>query len=255
MYNIDMRDKRNAYYKQTDNKIRKYHLNKVRRLKKEIDRLTLDIQAEKDVYSVNVSKINDINVKVSKIYNQTLFDKTEELEQKKKALTKVFHSKQKELAEKITHRKQGTITNLMLDYFVNCKPLEEMEGIYNISASTINNILDKYSLRLELDYITLSTYDKNIIDYAKDVELATNIREFLFKGQYTLKEYELIIDYLKDKEEIYIDLLLNYLIRFEFDINMICKIYKININDLVIYLRKMINELKKYLKDNNYFKR
>lgn len=245
--------KTNALNRIEVRKIKEYYLYEVRRLKEEITALTLDIQAEREKQSVKVSVLYEIKVNTSNNNNRTPLDLIERLEYKKGLLIKKYHTKQKELSEKITHRKQGTITNLMLDYYINCRDIKDMEGIYNINSNTITNILNKYATRIELHHIGLTTYDRNLICY-NYCDNATTVQEFLSKEQYSLKEYGLLYGFLDHKELIYYDILLNYLIRYEFDVYTLCKIYSISMKDIVINISNVVNELDKYLKDNNYLK-
>lgn len=250
---INNKSNLNALNRLEERRMKKYYLNEVRRLKEDITALTLEIQAEKEKQSVKVSTLYAVKVSTSKNNNRTPLDLIEKLEYKKELLTKKYHIKQVELYKKLTHRKQGTITNLMLDYYINCRDLKEMQDIYNIDTNIINRLLNKYATRLEIHNITITTYDKGIISYAVEEEPDT-IQAFLFKDQYSIREYNLIYGFLEGKEVLYYDILLNYLIRYEFDINMICKIYSISMNDMYTSVGNVVNELDKYLKDNNYLK-
>lgn len=248
------KEKISLYKRIENNKITILYLNAVRKIKADIENLNLEIKSEKEKQCVKISSVY-YNVKVTNSINnnRTPLDRLERLEHKKKLLLDKYYSRKQSLLKILLHKNQGVITDILISYYIDCKSLEEMSGVYNIDPTRLGYLLHKYSIRLNVYNIDSSLYDKNLLNY-KCVDVATNVTAFLFKQEYNLKEYDLLNTFVKDKDNLYYDVLFNYIIRYELNIDELSKIYRINISELSVEVCRIIKELEIYLKDNKYLK-
>lgn len=226
-------------------------LNKVRELKEKIACLDLDIRAERERQSMKTSQLKEINVVISTT-NKTPLDAVHKLERKKIKLLELFHNEQDKLKEVIRYKTHGSITDMLVDYYVKCKSLSELSGKYNLEVEVIEDIIFKYSTRVEVSVYDYVEHDKNLINYGY-VDKANTLRTFINKDSYNKEEYNLLYTFLHGKHKLYYDSIINCFVRYEFSLFDLAKIYNISINALAYEVYSILLELDKYLKDNKYY--
>lgn len=249
--NFTTKKRINLIKRMENKKILIHHLNSVRTLKQQIASLEIDIQAERDKCGIKTTTLKEILISPT-IYNYTPIDKINNLEQQKKELIHLLKLKQKELHSLISYRSHGIITRMMLDYYVKCIDLAELQQIYNINKDVLSNVIDKYSLRIDSMSFYCAEHDKNLLSYSK-TNTANNIKEFINKESYTREEYELLYKFLDGKDLLYYDSIINCLIRFEFSLYELSKIYNISVDTLANKVYCIVLELDSYLRNEKYY--